>query len=260
MSTEQDAPGGNRTSTTPEPPLLRLSGVHSGYGPVPVVHDVTLAVREGEICALIGANGAGKSTLLRTISGLLRPTAGTVEFAGTDITRDRPEAISLRGLVQVPEGRRVFHGLTVRENLELGLWKRKVTAPEERERLEWTFSLFPVLEHKLRARAEVLSGGEQQLLAIAQALVAKPRMLLIDEPSLGLAPLAAERVLATVAKLRTTGLTVLLVDQAVERVLGLADRAYVMRTGRIVAEGPAARLREGPALQEAYLGPLADSD
>lgn len=247
-------------SATPEPPLLRLSGVHGGYGPVPVVRDVTLAVHEGEICAMVGANGAGKSTLLRTISGLLHPTAGTIEFGGTDITRDRPEAISLRGLIQVPEGRRVFHGLTVRENLQLGLWKRNVAATEERDRLEWAFSLFPVLEHKLRARAEVLSGGEQQLLAIAQALVARPRMLLIDEPSLGLAPIAAERVLTAVAKLRTTGLTVLLVDQAVERLLDLADRAFVMRTGRIVAEGPAARLREGPGLQDAYLGALADSD
>lgn len=249
----------NGMTMTPEP-LLRLTGVHSGYGPVPVVRDVTFAVREGEICALIGANGAGKSTLMRTISGLLRPTAGTVEFAGADITHARPEAISLSGLVQVPEGRRLFHGLTVRENLELGLWKRKVTAAEERERLAWALGLFPVLERKLGARAEVLSGGEQQLLATAQALVAKPRMLLIDEPSLGLAPVAAEQVLTTVGELRTAGLTVLLVDQAVERVLELADRACVMRAGRIVVEGPAAQLREGPGLREAYLGALADSD
>lgn len=243
-----------------EAPLLRLTGLHSGYGPVPVVRDVTLSVYEGEICALLGANGAGKSTLLRTVSGLLKPTAGVIEFDGVDITGGRPEAISLRGLVQVLEGRRVFRGLTVRENLDLGLWGRKLTAPEERERLDRVFGTFPVLEKRLGARAEVLSGGEQQLLAIGQALLAGPRMLLIDEPSLGLAPVAVDRVLATVGKLRGTGVTVLLVDQAVERILELADRAYVMRAGRIVAEGTAAQLREGPQLRHAYLGTLADAD
>ncbi|WP_151483700.1 ABC transporter ATP-binding protein [Streptomyces albicerus] len=247
-------------AASPEAPLLRLTGLHSGYGPVPVVRDVTLSVYEGEICALLGANGAGKSTLLRTLSGLLKPTAGTVEFDGADITGCRPEVISLRGLVHVLEGRRLFHGLTVRENLDLGLWGRKLTAAEERERLDRVLGTFPVLEKRLGARAEVLSGGEQQLLAIGQALLSGPRMLLIDEPSLGLAPVAVDRVLTTVSELRGTGLTVLLVDQAVERTLELADRAYVMRAGRIVAEGPSAHLRDGPQLRHAYLGTLADTD
>ncbi|UGY94124.1 ABC transporter ATP-binding protein [Streptomyces gobiensis] len=241
-------------------PLLRLTGLHSGYGPVPVVHDVSLTVHQGEICALVGANGAGKSTLLSTVSGLLKPTAGTVAFNGADLTGARAETISARGLIQIPEGRRVFRGLTVRENLDLGLWQRKLTATEERERLDWVLSLFPFLAQRLGARAEVLSGGEQQMMVIGQALMGQPRMLLIDEPSIGLAPVVIDRVFATLRELRDQGLTLLLVDQVVERTLELADRAFIMQAGRIIADGPAAQLRDGPQLRQAYLGTLATTD
>ncbi|MGW6456186.1 ABC transporter ATP-binding protein [Streptomyces sp. NPDC055078] len=208
----------------------------------------------------MGTNGAGKSTLLSCVSGLIRATGGTVEFAGEDVTGLRAEAISGRGLVQVPEGRRLFRGLTIRENLDLGLWRRGLTSAEEQERLDFVLGLFPFLCDRLTARAEVLSGGEQQMAVIAQALMGRPRMLLIDEPSVGLAPVIVDRVFASVREMREAGMTVLLVDQVVTRTLGAADRAYVMQTGRIVADGPAAELRDGPEIRRAYPGAAAATD
>lgn len=237
--------------------LLRVTGIDSGYGSVSVVHDISLSVHEGEICVLVGANGAGKSTLLGTISGLIKPTSGSITFAGTDITKAGPEQAVGLGLVHVPEGRRIFRGMTVRENLGLGLWRTRLTPVERRKRLDWTLSLFPFLGDRLAAQAEVLSGGEQQMLVIGQALMRKPRILLLDEPSLGLAPVMIERVFSTIERLRDTGLTVLLVEQVVERALELADRGFVMQTGRIVASGSSTELATGPQLRRAYLGASA---
>lgn len=243
---------------TTQPPLLELTGVSSGYGSALVIEDVSLSVHPGEVAALVGANGAGKSTLLATVSGLRKPIRGHVAFDGADISRATPETIARAGLVHVAEGRRIFRGLTVRENLDLGLWRAKLSKAEERDRLAWVLDLFPFLSGRLSAEAEVLSGGEQQMLVIGQALMCKPKMLLLDEPSLGLAPIMIDRVFDTIDTLRRAGLTLLLVEQVVERALTLADRGFIMQTGRIVARGPGNELRQGPELRRAYLGAFAD--
>src|SRR5690606_7946829 len=182
--------------------LISVSALSSGYGAVPVVRSVDFTVRTGEIFAVVGGNGAGKTTLLSTISGLLRPTSGSVRFAGTDITGWSPERIAAHGLVHVPEGRRLFTGLTVAEHLRLGLWNVPGGRRLERERTEQVVDLFPVLGERMDAYAEVLSGGEQQMLAIGQALMREPRVLLLDEPSIGLAPVIIQRVFAVVDRLR----------------------------------------------------------
>ncbi len=234
--------------------LLSVSGLSSGYGKVPVIRSVDLTVRTGEIFAVVGGNGAGKTTLLSTISGLLRPTSGSVRLAGADITGWSPERIVTRGLVQIPEGRRLFTGLTVAEHLRLGLWNVPNRRKVERERTDRVIDLFPVLGERMTAYAEVLSGGEQQMLAIAQALMREPRLLLLDEPSIGLAPVLFQRVLAVVDRLREQDLTVILVEQRVSQALALADRGLVMRHGRVAAAGTAAELANDPALRAAYLG------
>src|SRR5690606_8401884 len=202
--------------------------------------------------------GAGKTTLLSTISGLLRPTSGSVRFAGTDITGWSPERIAAHGLVHVPEGRRLFTGLTVAEHLRLGLWNVPGGRRLERERTEQVVDLFPVLGERMDAYAEVLSGGEQQMLAIGQALMREPRVLLLDEPSIGLAPVIIQRVFAVVDRLRARNLTVILVEQRVGQALALADRGLVMRHGQVEATGSAAELAEDPALRVAYLGVSGD--
>jgi branched-chain amino acid transport system ATP-binding protein len=232
--------------------LLEIAGLHAGYGDVPVLHGVDVRVGAGEIVAVLGSNGAGKSTLNNNISGLYRPSAGTVQFAGEDITAAAPEAIVAAGLIHVPEGRRVFPNLTVRENLELGAYAR---AREKRAHsLERITTIFPRLKERFGQEAGTLSGGEQQMLAIGRGLMAEPRLLILDEPSLGLSPLLVEEMFALIERLHGEGLAILLVEQNVVQSLAVAGRAYVMENGRIVLAGDAANLREDPALKKAYLG------
>ncbi len=234
--------------------LLRVSGLQAGYGAAPVIEDLDLELRRGEICVVVGANGAGKSTLLASISGLVQPTAGSVHLDGNEITGASCERIVRAGLVHVPEGRRLFRGLTVRENLDLGFWGLKLGKAEERQRLDRVVELFPILGERMGRQAEVMSGGEQQMLVIAQALLSQPDVLLLDEPSLGLAPSIVDRVLEVLTALRSDGLAILLVEQAVERALEIADRGYVVQRGRVVATGTGPELLAGPELRAAYLG------
>jgi branched-chain amino acid transport system ATP-binding protein len=232
--------------------LLQIVNVSARYGAIQVLRRVTFHVQEGEIVALIGANGAGKSTLLRVISGLHRASQGDIVFQGTPIQRLAPERIVRAGLVQVPEARQLFPNLTVLENLQLGgaLHGRKHIA----EALDRMFALFPVLAQRLTQKAGTLSGGEQQMLSVARALMARPRLLILDEPSLGLAPLVVEEIYAAIRLLHSQGTTILLVEQNAMGALGIAQRAYVLETGRIVLAGAAAELLEHDEVQRAYLG------
>jgi branched-chain amino acid transport system ATP-binding protein len=232
--------------------LLALDGVSVAYGKRRALDGVSLTVGAGEIVTLLGANGSGKSTTLRAISGLVRPTAGRVVFDGRDITRAAPDAIVAAGVGHVPEGREIFPEFTVRENLLVG----GHTAPRAAiaEAVERAFALFPVLRERARQLAGTLSGGEQQMLAIARALMIRPRLLLLDEPSLGLAPRVAREIFHVIARLNAEGVTVLLVEQNARRALALASRAYVLETGRVVVSGPARALAADPRIRAAYLG------
>jgi branched-chain amino acid transport system ATP-binding protein len=233
-------------------PLLALDGVSVSYGKRRALDGVSLTVGAGEIVTLLGANGSGKSTTLRAISGLVRPTAGRVVFDGRDITRAAPDAIVTAGVGHVPEGREIFPEFTVRENLLVG----GHTAPRAAiaEAVERAFALFPVLRERARQLAGTLSGGEQQMLAIARALMIRPRLLLLDEPSLGLAPRVAREIFHVIARLNAEGVTILLVEQNARRALALASRAYVLETGRVVVSGPARALAADPRIRAAYLG------
>ena len=233
--------------------MLELADVHVRYGNIRALQGVSLRVDTGELVALIGSNGAGKSTTLRTISGLLRPTQGTIMFEGADITNAGTDRIVARGISQCPEGRRIFGSLTVSDNLRLGAVSRK-DAKEVAADLEMVFELFPLLRERLGQAGGTLSGGEQQMLAIGRALMSRPRLLLLDEPSLGLAPLMVERIFATIAELKRQGRTILLVEQNVHQALDVADRAYVLETGRITLDGAAAVLRHDPKVEQSYLG------
>jgi branched-chain amino acid transport system ATP-binding protein len=233
--------------------VLELADVHVRYGNIRALQGVSLRVDSGELVALIGSNGAGKSTTLRTISGLLRPTQGTIMFEGADITNAGTDRIVARGISQCPEGRRIFGSLTVSDNLRLGAVSRK-DAKEVAADLEMVFELFPLLRERLGQAGGTLSGGEQQMLAIGRALMSRPRLLLLDEPSLGLAPLMVERIFATIAELKRQGRTILLVEQNVHQALDVADRAYVLETGRITLDGAAAVLRHDPKVEQSYLG------
>ncbi len=233
--------------------MLELTGVEIRYGNIRAVRDVSLTVGQGELITLIGSNGAGKTTTLRSISGLLRASDGRIMFEGEDITRAPTDRIVAMGISHCPEGRRIFGSLTVGENLRLGAVTRadrRAVAKDLGEVLE----IFPVLEQRLGQAGGTLSGGEQQMLAIGRALMSRPRLLLLDEPSLGLAPLMVERIFATIAELKRQGLTILLVEQNVHHALDVADRAYVMETGRMSLEGPAHVLRRDPRVEQAYLG------
>jgi branched-chain amino acid transport system ATP-binding protein len=232
---------------------LELRDVHAYYGHIHALKGVSLTVNEGEIVTLIGANGAGKSTALRTISGLLRPRSGGILLRGERIDQLPPHAIVERGVSQAPEGRRVFPRMTVAENLNLGAFARrdKRAATEDLER---TLQLFPRLRERLAQRAGTLSGGEQQMLAIGRALMAKPRLLLLDEPSMGLAPNLVETIFDTIVEINRQGTTVLLVEQNAQMALNAAGRGYVLETGSIVLSGTAAELRQNPEVQKAYLG------
>jgi branched-chain amino acid transport system ATP-binding protein len=233
--------------------VLELTDVHVRYGNIRALQGVSLRVESGELVALIGSNGAGKSTTLRTISGLLRPAQGTITFEGADITTAATDRIVARGISHCPEGRRIFGSLTVLENLRLGAVSRSDSTAVAAD-LEMVFELFPLLKERLGQAGGTLSGGEQQMLAIGRALMSRPRLLLLDEPSLGLAPLMVERIFATIAELRRQGRTILLVEQNVHQALDVADRAYVLETGRIMLDGPASVLRHDPKVEQSYLG------
>jgi branched-chain amino acid transport system ATP-binding protein len=233
--------------------MLRLSKVSAAYSAVTALREVDIAVEEGEIVALIGSNGAGKSTTLKTISGLVRPSGGSIEFQGESIAGLSPEHIVARGIVQVPEGRRVFPRLTVQQNLTVGAYSPRAHGKEKATR-DKVFALFPRLHERRRQLAGSLSGGEQQMLAFGRAMMAQPVLLLLDEPSLGLAPIVIEEVARAIEHFRADGVTVLLVEQNAELALTLATRGYVIETGSIVLADSSARLLQNPQVWASYLG------
>ncbi|MGH6908341.1 MAG: ABC transporter ATP-binding protein [Aestuariivirga sp.] len=237
----------------PRAVLLDIKGLEVRFGAVRALKDVSLEVREGEVVALVGANGAGKSTTLRTVSGLSRPSAGTIFFAGTSIGHKSSTDIVRLGISHSPEGRRLFGGLTVAENLRLGACTRTdaATISADTERM---FALFPILKERRLQLAGTLSGGEQQQLALARAMMAAPRLLLLDEPSLGVAPLLVRHIFAALTELKRQGMTMLLVEQNISLALELADRAYVLRTGAVALSGSSADLRSDDRVAQAYLG------
>ncbi len=234
-------------------PLLTVHELEAYYGRVCALHSVSLEVAEGSVAALLGANGAGKTTTLRVISGLLRPTRGSVEFDGKRIDGFGPDRLVRAGIVQVPEGRQIFADLTVRENLLLGGYARRDGGSARRES-QRVFDYFPRLGERLQQRAGTLSGGEQQMLAIGRALMARPRLLLLDEPSLGLAPLLVKEIFRVIGDIRAAGTTVLLVEQNAHMALSIADHAYVLETGRVILADRSAALRQREEVQRAYLG------
>ncbi|HET6428975.1 MAG TPA: ABC transporter ATP-binding protein [Phycisphaerae bacterium] len=237
--------------------MLRVLNLESGYGALRVLKGVSLHVGPGEAVAIIGANGAGKTTLLKTIAGILRPKAGVVVFDGRKIGNTPAEKVVSLGCSLVPEGRHVFSTLTVRENLILGAYSRRRGgrgAAGAAARLDEVYQLFDVLRQRAGQPAGTLSGGEQQMLAIGRALMSNPRLLMMDEPSLGVAPLIVKRIYRTIADLQRKGLTILVVEQNAHAALAMADRAYVIETGQIVLEGTSRQLRDNPQVQRAYLG------
>jgi branched-chain amino acid transport system ATP-binding protein len=233
--------------------LLELKDVHTYYGAIHALRGVTLNVEDGEIVTLIGSNGAGKSTTLRTISGLLRPREGSIELAGNRIDSKRPHEVVELGVSQSPEGRRVFPRMSVAENLEMGAFLRRDKAGISAD-FERVFELFPRLKERRSQRAGTLSGGEQQMLAIGRALMAAPKVLLLDEPSMGLSPILVEQIFDIVVNINKQGTTVLLVEQNALMALNVAKRGYILQTGEIVLTGDAAKLRADPAVRKAYLG------
>lgn len=233
--------------------LLRLEDVHVSYGDISALKGVSLRVEQGEIVTLIGANGAGKTTTLKTISGLLKPRRGSVAFEGRELTRLHAKEIVSLGVVQVPEGRRIFPEMTVMENLEMGAATRRDRNNIKGD-LELVFSLFPVLKQRLGQKGGSLSGGEQQMLAVGRGLMARPKLFLLDEPSLGLAPLMVEKIAEIILSIHQQGTTILLVEQNAVMALKLADRAYVLETGRTVLEGPGRDLLDHEQVKKAYLG------
>lgn len=236
--------------------LLKIEGIAVKYGPVDAVRDVTMEVDEGETVTVIGANGAGKTTTLNTLSAILRPTAGQICFEGHRIDHCRPDEVVEKGIIHVPEGRRVFGGLSVEENLMVGAsrWYRLGQGRARARERDRIFDLFPKLKERRRQMAWSLSGGEQQMLALGRALMARPRVLLLDEPSLGLAPIIRADVFAIIRGFKELGLTVLLVEQDAFGALRIADRAYVLELGRTVFQGPCQALLADPRVKAAYLG------
>jgi branched-chain amino acid transport system ATP-binding protein len=233
-------------------PVLVVSGLRAGYGTTEILRGVDLVVGRGEIIAVLGSNGAGKSTLNLTISGVVRPWNGSIRFADAAIERERPAAIVARGLIHVPEGRRIFPNMTVHENLDLGAYRRG-RAHREHNRAK-VFSIFPRLAERQSQRAGTLSGGEQQMLAIGRGLMAEPKLLILDEPSLGLSPLLVEEMFSLIKSINAEGVAVLLVEQNVMQSLEVAERAYILDNGTFILEGRAADLRTDPNLKRAYFG------
>lgn len=233
--------------------MLKVEDINVYYGAIHALQGVSLTVEQGEIVTLIGANGAGKSTLLKTLSGLLKPKSGSIEFLGKSIAGQSATSIVMQGLIQCPEGRRVFANMTVEENLELGAYLRKDTQ-EIRKDMKDVFERFPRLLERRKQQSGTLSGGEQQMLAIGRALMARPKLLLLDEPSMGLAPLLVQEIFRTVEEINRQGTTVLLVEQNANQALKVAHRAYVLETGHIVLSGDASELAESEEIKAAYLG------
>lgn len=233
--------------------ILEISNLTSGYGDLPVLHEVSLSINKGEIYSILGANGAGKSTLLNTLAGIVKPTSGAINFNGVDLAKIKPHKIAENGLVLVPEGRKLFPDCSVEDNLKLGAFHsaaRKLTS----ESIEEMYEMFPRLAERKDQLAGSLSGGEQQMCAIARGLMAKPKILMLDEPSLGLAPIVVSQLFELIAGLPALGLTVLLVEQNVAEALNLSARASVLEQGRFTLTGDAKKLLNDPTLQEAYLG------
>jgi branched-chain amino acid transport system ATP-binding protein len=233
-------------------PLLKVEGLHAGYGPIEILRGIALAVNEGEIVALLGSNGAGKTTLNNVLSGLLRAWRGSIGFDGEVIANRHPQSIVDRGLIQVPEGRLIFPTLTVRENLELGSYRR--ARARRAANFDRACAIFPRLRERLGQFAGTLSGGEQQMLAIGRAVMAEPRLLILDEPSLGLSPRLVEEMFGLIAKLNEDGCTILLVEQTVMQTLAIADRAFVLENGTVTLSGTAAAVMEDAGLRRSYLG------
>jgi branched-chain amino acid transport system ATP-binding protein len=233
--------------------LLEVDDIHTFYGNIEALKGVSLEVNEGEIVTLIGSNGAGKSTTLRSISGLTQPRSGSITFEGEEIGETPPQEITRRGISQAPEGRKIFPRMTVSENLDLGAYLRN-DADKVEEDLERVYELFPRLKERERQKAGTLSGGEQQMLAIGRALMARPKLLLLDEPSMGLAPILVERIYETIEEINKQGTTILLVEQNANFALEVSKRGYVLETGEIALSDEAASLRENPKVREAYLG------
>ena len=232
--------------------ILSVKDINVFYGAIHAITDISFNVDEGEIVTLIGANGAGKSTTLNTISGLLRSRTGDIEFMGSSIAKTSPNRIVGSGLVMVPEGRRIFLGLTVEENLEMGAYTRPNS--EIKDSMEQVYELFPRLRERRNQIGGTLSGGEQQMLAMGRALMAKPKLIMLDEPSMGLAPLLVDLIFEIIADLHKGGATILLVEQNAQAALSIADRAYVLETGKIVKTGKGSELISDPAIKKAYLG------
>jgi branched-chain amino acid transport system ATP-binding protein len=234
-------------------PLLELTDVRTAYGAIEALKGISINVRDGEIVTLIGANGAGKSTTLRSINGLNQPRRGKIRFEGEDITSKPAHEIVRMGISQSPEGRKLFPRMTVVENLEMGAFQRKDRA-EIRADMEHVFTLFPRLAERRAQKAGTLSGGEQQMCAIGRAMMARPRLLMLDEPSMGLAPIFVERIFETIVAINKEGTPILLVEQNALMALDVANRGYVMQTGRIVLEGPASELKTNDDVRKTYLG------
>ena len=232
--------------------LLEVDDIHTHYGAIEALKGVSLTVEEGEVVTLIGSNGAGKSTTLRSISGLTPASGGKIVFEGEEITRDPAHTMVSRGIALSPEGRHCFHRMTVRENLDLGAFRRR--GPEIADDLERVFDLFPRLQERENQKAGTMSGGEQQMLAIGRALMARPRLLMLDEPSMGIAPILVQRIYETIGEINRSGVAILLVEQNANYALEASSRGYVLETGAIALHGESARLRDDPQVQRAYLG------
>ena len=236
-------------------PLLELDNVHSYYGHIQALRGISLTVDEGEVVTLIGSNGAGKTTTLRSIHGVLRPREGKILFAGEEIQGLPAHDMISKGISQSPEGRKIFRRMTVRENLEMGAYHRN-DSTSVREDMDRVFELFPRLQERVKQEAGTMSGGEQQMLAIGRAIMSRPRLLLLDEPSMGLAPVLVERIFDTIQEINKQGTTILLVEQNANVALEIATRGYVLETGSIVNTASAEKLREDPKVREAYLGEI----
>jgi branched-chain amino acid transport system ATP-binding protein len=232
--------------------LLEVSDIHAHYGAIEALKGISLEVEEGEVVTLIGSNGAGKSTTLRSISGLTPASAGTVTFAGEDITRVSAHEVVERGIALAPEGRHCFPRMTVRENLDLGAYRRR--GPRVAEDLARVYDLFPRLKERENQKAGTMSGGEQQMLAIGRALMASPKLLMLDEPSMGIAPILVQRIYETIGEINRQGVAILLVEQNANYALEISKRGYVLETGRVVLTNDSAHLRDDPEVQRAYLG------